>query len=405
MVYIIQTIGQRDMQIHYKTEESDYSSFDKKELKQVQSKLSELFKKNDLKWKKISGKEGRQNRTANELEDSSKEVCFPLTEKIIQSLSKDNEYCFILLYTDRQKSGSDKAYINNEPWIFSKIIKNFWEKITDSYRLKAKLMTLNICQEMETNWDIDVDFAYYRMDKIAQQLITSNKISSKDKIQIYNSGGMPKISEALDLSFNAYFPKQVTFMEQNFGIISKSKQHILQKNYSLKFSILQKLKQFDFSSAYKDANELQLSKLNNSLWKIISICKNWLYDENKISEKNKYKVLKNKNNETFYITTTLPYVNGKPHMGHALEFIRADILARHKRLVLGKENVFFNTGTDEHGQKIADMAKKENISAQEYVDNMAEEFKKVLDINAMNISNDKFIRTTDKKHKKSAQKF
>jgi methionyl-tRNA synthetase len=54
----------------------------------------------------------------------------------------------------------------------------------------------------------------------------------------------------------------------------------------------------------------------------------------------------------FYITTTLPYVNADPHMGHALEFVQADALARYFRSKLGKENVFFNVGTDEHGQKM-----------------------------------------------------
>ena len=67
-----------------------------------------------------------------------------------------------------------------------------------------------------------------------------------------------------------------------------------------------------------------------------------------------------------YLTTTLPYVNSDPHIGHALEFVHADIFARYNRLI-GNE-VLFNTGTDEHGQKIFDKAKEEGKDTQEYVD-------------------------------------
>jgi methionyl-tRNA synthetase len=105
----------------------------------------------------------------------------------------------------------------------------------------------------------------------------------------------------------------------------------------------------------------------------------------------------------FYITTTLPYVNGKPHLGHAMEFVRADVLARHRRVLLGEENVFFNTGTDEHGQKIFNQALDLEISPQEYVDQMSENFKELL--KKLNISYNNFIRTTDDYHIKAAQKF
>ncbi|PID83135.1 methionine--tRNA ligase [Candidatus Campbellbacteria bacterium] len=108
-------------------------------------------------------------------------------------------------------------------------------------------------------------------------------------------------------------------------------------------------------------------------------------------------------NKTFYITTTLPYVNGKPHIGFADEIIRADVLARHKRKLLGGENVFFNTGTDEHGQKIYQKAIDLEISTQEYTDKMSENFKNLCEI--LNITNNAFTRTTDKDHKKVAQKF
>jgi methionyl-tRNA synthetase len=106
--------------------------------------------------------------------------------------------------------------------------------------------------------------------------------------------------------------------------------------------------------------------------------------------------------KTFYITTTLPYVNSEAHVGHALEFIRADVIARVKKEE-GYE-VFFNTGTDEHGVKIQRSAEILNIPIQEYVDQTASRFKELLPL--LGISEDvHFIRTTDEKHIRAAQKF
>ncbi len=106
--------------------------------------------------------------------------------------------------------------------------------------------------------------------------------------------------------------------------------------------------------------------------------------------------------KSFYLTTTLPYVNSDPHVGFAMEIIRADIIARYKKLH-GYE-VFFNTGTDEHGQKIHDAAKKADKSEQEYVDGYAARFKEL--IPALHLSPDiHFIRTTDEHHVKAAQDF
>ena len=102
-----------------------------------------------------------------------------------------------------------------------------------------------------------------------------------------------------------------------------------------------------------------------------------------------------------YLTTTLPYVNSDPHIGFASEVLEADALARYWRL-LGHE-VFFNTGTDEHGQKIAEKADQKGESRQAYVDHYAEEFKKLG--SALNLSNDAFIRTTNEEHKKAAQEL
>lgn len=102
-----------------------------------------------------------------------------------------------------------------------------------------------------------------------------------------------------------------------------------------------------------------------------------------------------------YLTTTLPYVNDKAHIGHALEFIEADCYARFARL-LGR-NVFFNTGTDEHGQKIYTKALEAGVTPQEYVDGYAEKFKSLM--GALSIDHTRFIRTTDPDHIVAAQEF
>lgn len=103
----------------------------------------------------------------------------------------------------------------------------------------------------------------------------------------------------------------------------------------------------------------------------------------------------------FYITTTLPYVNAEPHVGFALEIVQADAVARARRLQ-GKE-VFFNTGTDEHGLKIHRKAEEQGISTQAYVDQYAAAFDSLRDL--LNLSYTHFIRTTDPHHKKAAQEF
>lgn len=102
-----------------------------------------------------------------------------------------------------------------------------------------------------------------------------------------------------------------------------------------------------------------------------------------------------------YITTTLPYVNNSPHLGHAFEFVQADTLARYYR-ILGHE-VFFNTGVDEHGQKIAQKADDAGIDRQAYVDKYAAEFDNLK--TAFNLSYDSFIRTTSEKHQQAAKEM
>jgi len=108
-----------------------------------------------------------------------------------------------------------------------------------------------------------------------------------------------------------------------------------------------------------------------------------------------------KKKDALYLTTTLPYVNADPHIGFALEIVHADILARYWRLT-GKK-VFFSTGTDEHGQKIFQKAKESGTDVQKYVDHYAGEFGKLKD--ALNLSYDAFIRTTDEKHIRAAQEI
>lgn len=106
--------------------------------------------------------------------------------------------------------------------------------------------------------------------------------------------------------------------------------------------------------------------------------------------------------KTFYLTTTLPYVNADPHVGFAMEIVRADVIVRAKKLQ-GFE-VFFNTGTDEHGQKIYERALEENKEPQKFVDEWAKKFKGL--IHLLQISPDvHFIRTTDGHHEKAAQEL
>jgi len=106
--------------------------------------------------------------------------------------------------------------------------------------------------------------------------------------------------------------------------------------------------------------------------------------------------------KNFYLTTTLPYVNDKPHMGHALEFVQADIIARYRKLQ--GDEVFFNTGTDEHGQKIFEAAKKAGKDVQAYVDEFAATFRTLKD--TLHLSPDlHFIRTTDPHHVQAAQEI
>ena len=103
----------------------------------------------------------------------------------------------------------------------------------------------------------------------------------------------------------------------------------------------------------------------------------------------------------FYMTTAIAYTSGKPHIGNTYEIVLADSIARFKRQQ--GYDVFFQTGTDEHGQKIELKAGEAGITPKEFVDNVASEIKRIWDL--MNTSYDKFIRTTDADHEKQVQKI
>lgn len=103
----------------------------------------------------------------------------------------------------------------------------------------------------------------------------------------------------------------------------------------------------------------------------------------------------------YYITTAIAYTSGKPHIGNTYEAVLADSIARYKRLE--GYDVYFQTGTDEHGQKIEQKATEQNITPKEYVDGVAGEIRKIWDL--MNTSYDRFIRTTDTDHEKQVQKI
>ena len=103
----------------------------------------------------------------------------------------------------------------------------------------------------------------------------------------------------------------------------------------------------------------------------------------------------------FYMTTAIAYTSGKPHIGNTYEIVLADAIARYKRLE--GYDVYFQTGTDEHGQKIQEKAEKAGITPKEYVDNVAGEGKRIWDL--MNTSYDNFVRTTDADHEKQVQKI
>ena len=103
----------------------------------------------------------------------------------------------------------------------------------------------------------------------------------------------------------------------------------------------------------------------------------------------------------FYVTTPIYYVNAEPHIGSAYTTIAADVLARWNKLK--GEEVFFLTGTDEHGQKIQNVAEEQNLKPKVFVDKIVKKFQETFKL--LNIHNDNFIRTTDKEHEKEVKKI
>ena len=103
----------------------------------------------------------------------------------------------------------------------------------------------------------------------------------------------------------------------------------------------------------------------------------------------------------YYISTAIAYTSAKPHIGNTYEIVLADAIARYKRQA--GFDVYFQTGTDEHGQKIQQKAEAAGITPQEYVDNVAGQIKDIWDL--MNTTYDRFVRTTDPEHKEKVQKI
>jgi methionyl-tRNA synthetase len=101
----------------------------------------------------------------------------------------------------------------------------------------------------------------------------------------------------------------------------------------------------------------------------------------------------------YFVTTSIPYVNGEPHLGHAMEFVMADVIARRARQE--GNNVLFSTGSDEHGGKIAEKAEELGIKPKALADKMSAHFSDLAE--ALNLSNDRFIRTTDESHEQRAK--
>ena len=107
------------------------------------------------------------------------------------------------------------------------------------------------------------------------------------------------------------------------------------------------------------------------------------------------------NKGKYYMTTAIAYTSGKPHIGNSYEIVLADAIARFKRA--DGYDVFFQTGTDEHGQKIELKAEEAGVSPKEFVDKVAGQIREICDM--LNTSYDKFIRTTDEDHEAQVKKI
>src|SRR6185369_10810692 len=103
----------------------------------------------------------------------------------------------------------------------------------------------------------------------------------------------------------------------------------------------------------------------------------------------------------YLVTTSIPYVNGDPHIGFAMELLQADVLARAARQ--RGDDVIYTTGTDEHGTKVAETAAKQNLKPKDFTDQISQKFRDLQKL--LNISSEHFVRTTDENHEKRAQKM
>ena len=101
----------------------------------------------------------------------------------------------------------------------------------------------------------------------------------------------------------------------------------------------------------------------------------------------------------YYVTTSIPYVNGEPHIGFGMELVQADVLARLARQ--RGDEVIYATGTDEHGAKVAEKAKELGLEAKDFTDKMSQNFRDLGKL--LNVSNDRFVRTTDAGHEQRSQ--
>src|SRR5579884_1583713 len=101
----------------------------------------------------------------------------------------------------------------------------------------------------------------------------------------------------------------------------------------------------------------------------------------------------------YYVTTSIPYVNADPHIGFAMELLYGDVLARYARK--RGDKVLFSTGTDEHGGKVAEKAAEQGLKPKAFTDKVSQRFQELGDL--LNISNDRFIRTTDPGHEERAK--
>ncbi len=292
MILLIQTIGQRDVQLYVSGRNYNYDSFNKTSLNEVQSELSCALKKKELNWNPMFGKEGEQEQTLKDFIESDKCLTFPLTEAMLQSLSNEEEYKLVLLTTDRSHISKEnlsihlKGFLEKEPYLYSSIIKSFIDEMMNHYEKYINdISVINLCKDCNArNADITDEFAYRQIDSFMQDILKQDN-GNISSVQVFSSGGMPRISNALDTAINAYFPNRNCLMEQSKGRIRISRKKDIQNKYTLKFALLQRVKDYDFLGAISIANELKLKRLDIHAFRLLEIAVSWLYRDKKETEK------------------------------------------------------------------------------------------------------------------------